>query len=213
MPTARLLTAVAEVLAPRSCFVCGRRGHDVWCDACEVVVDGLTWSGGAPVVPGLETVVVRYRYREQVADVVLAGKLGGRHVVWRDLGRRLLLPEGAEVLQAVPTEPRRRRRRGFDHTARLVAGLAAVSGMPVVDVVAATSGSVDRGQGNATAPAARERPVPHGAWRMTGRLDGRHVVVVDDVLTTGATLAGVARACREAGARSVSATVLAATPR
>jgi predicted amidophosphoribosyltransferase len=52
-----------------------------------------------------------------------------------------------------------------------------------------------------------------GALRSRRRLDGVDVVVVDDVVTTGATLAEAARALTAAGARIRGASVVAATPR
>ena len=73
------------------------------------------------------------------------------------------------------------------------------------------------------------RPLGLGAWRVTyvvdregiirgafhcpRRLEGLAVAVVDDVMTTGATLYSAARCLQAAGAASVSAVVLARTPR
>ena len=52
-----------------------------------------------------------------------------------------------------------------------------------------------------------------GAFAATRRLDGRHVLLVDDVMTTGATVCEAARALSEAGANVVGAATLAFTPR
>jgi ComF family protein len=58
---------------------------------------------------------------------------------------------------------------------------------------------------------ARRRNV-EGAFGVRRRLDGMHVAVVDDVMTTGATLASLAAALKEAGAARVSGWVVARTP-
>lgn len=151
-----------------------------------------------------------HRYQGIVADTIVAGKLGGRHAIWRPLGRRLGRHAGLDVIVPVPTEPRRRRQRGFDHTQLLGAGLADVTGLPLLPAIAARRGAADRGRVNASDDAAET--VDGVPWLVTSSLRGAHVVIVDDVITTGTTLVGVAAACREAGAVRVVAAVVSAAP-
>lgn len=201
----RPFTALLDVLAPASCLTCGRTGATPWCQDCRADVWSLHAADGEVRVADLDRIHALLQYRGPVADVVVRGKLRGLHAVWRPCGRMLRVPGVADVIVPVPTDRRRRRERGFDHTALLARGLRDASGLPVLAAVRAPSDGLDRG---------RDAGHAHGRrWPVVRRLDGARVVLVDDVVTTGATLREVAAACRRAGAVRVAATVLAATPR
>jgi predicted amidophosphoribosyltransferase len=60
--------------------------------------------------------------------------------------------------------------------------------------------------------ASERRANVRGAFRASSQVSGRHVLVVDDVLTTGATLGECARALRDAGARRVGVLTVARVP-
>ena len=106
-------------------------------------------------------------------------------------------------LVPVPTSPAAMRRRGY----RVVESIAARAGLPVrraLRVVGAASDQRTLGRAD------RERNVAGG---MAARdVAGRAVIVLDDVVTTGATLREAARALTDAGARVVGAATVASTP-
>ena len=115
-------------------------------------------------------------------------------------------PDVGEAVIGVPGQHERTRERGFDHTAWLTKRLAARLKMPVIE-----------------AERRRETPSQRGLDRLSRRRNVKRaftvaqplppaVMIVDDVMTTGATLESLAIACREAGAQRVTAVAFARTP-
>lgn len=153
-----------------------------------------------------------------VAAVVRTGKLDGCHRVFPQLGRPVAAAiavqgrdwPGIDMVCAVPADPRRRRRRGFDHAAMVARAVAGELAVPHVRVLRLAGRSVDRGAASRADPAAGVDRV----WaatadiRATGRVAG-HVVLVDDVVTTGTTVAAAATVLRTAGADRVSVAAVA----
>jgi len=114
-----------------------------------------------------------------------------------------------ELVVPVPNHPRRLRARGFNPASELAAAIAAREKLRLaahrLERVRDTPSQTGQGR------AARRRNV-RGAFRARGPLPPR-IWLVDDVVTTGSTLAEAARALRRAGARSIVGICAARTPR
>lgn len=144
-----------------------------------------------------------------VAAALRALKEGGRTALARPLGRALAAcaaeREHGAVFVPVPTSAAAFRRRGYRVPDLLLdrAGLPSLCGLASVRRIAdqRTLGRDDR--------------AANVALSMRGRavVAGRRVVIVDDVVTTGATLDEAARALAAAGAEVLEAITVAATPR
>jgi ComF family protein len=134
----------------------------------------------------------------------LAGPLGEALAArWRRAGR------GGDRITWVPVHPARRRDRGFDQAEELARVMASALRLPVLS-------SLERRRRTAAQHALGrdERASNVGGVFSTipserGRVAGHWFVVVDDILTTGATLSDCARALADAGAVGVSAIVVA----
>jgi ComF family protein len=115
-----------------------------------------------------------------------------------------------DLLVPVPLHPVRRRERGYDQAARLARAFARRAGTPEALVLARTRATRQQAR-----LGARERALNvRGAFRVLtpALVRGRHVALVDDVVTTGATIAAAADALRTAGARRVDAWTIAFEP-
>lgn len=202
-----LLDALA-VLSPVECAGCGRRDRAM-CDGCRA---RLSAEVTARSLPGGLLVHTALRYESVARRSILAFKEQQRTGVARTLAVPLAaalatahaLDPAAELL-AVPTSRAAWRRRGYDPVELLCrrAGFAPakflVSSRPTASQK--TLGIADR--------AANMR----GSMRARRSLVGRRFLLVDDVVTTGATLAEASRAVVEAGGEVASAVALAFTPR
>jgi ComF family protein len=102
----------------------------------------------------------------------------------------------------VPLHPRRRRERGFNQSELLATELARRTGLRLAPLALVRRRDTAP-QAGLTAAARRANVEGAFAVRQRARVSGRPVVLVDDVLTTGATARGCARVLREAGAAEV----------
>jgi len=190
------------------------------CAGCSAPDRGLCAECAAALVPdptvravGAVRVWTGVRYELVARRVILALKEEGRTDVARALARplaaalqRARAEAGASAeLVAVPTSRAAYRRRGYDPV-RLLLRRAGHDAAPVLRVARRSRDQKSLG----VAERAENRA---GAFVATRRLDGRTFVVVDDVLTTGATLADAVRAIEAAGGAVVGAATLAFTPR
>jgi len=113
-------------------------------------------------------------------------------------------PAGVE-LAAVPSTRAALRRRGYDPVLLVLARTGSRSAQVLRP---ARAHRVQKGLGRA-----ERHENLHGVHRARRSLHGRRFLLVDDVVTTGATLAEAARAIRDAGGEVVGAVAIAATPR
>ena len=145
--------------------------------------------------------------------LVLGFKYGNARSLARPFAERIVADlhrsfevDGIQCVTWAPTAARRIRRRGYDQAELLAVEVARLLGLPCLRLLRRTSRS-----GPQTGRSRRDRV---GGPAFVARLPRSitHVVVVDDVITTGATLEAARRALRQAGARKVICRAAAATP-
>jgi ComF family protein len=192
------------------CSVCGEPfpglTGELPCDACRRVPPPYAFARAVA------------QYRDGMREAIHALKYGGRSVLAAPLGR-LLAEAGARALPAppadwadglvpVPLHPARLAERGFNQAEVLAAPCAARWRLPVLGrALVRARATLPQTDLDAEARRANVRDafrVP----RPSGVRD-RRLLLVDDVLTTGATVGAAARALREAGAAAVGVLTLA----
>ena len=136
---------------------------------------------------------------------LLAAPLGERLAA---LARSTAIASGADALVPVPSTRRRNRERGYDPAVLLADETGRRLDTPRRALLSRTRETPPQ----SALPAVRRRENVEGAFASSPRARGRTLVLVDDVVTTGATLFAAARALRAAGARDVRALILARTP-
>ena len=150
-------------------------------------------------------------YDGVVRELLLAHKEHGRTTLAGPLGAllaRAVAAYGAGVvLVPVPSAPAAVRARGHDHARRLAAAAARRARVRSAPLLVGVRSVADQSGLDAVGRAANLA----GALRAGRGARGLSVVVVDDVVTTGATLAEAARALTAAGADVLGAAVVAAT--
>jgi predicted amidophosphoribosyltransferase len=187
-------------LFPVWCIGCGADGTGL-CAPCA----GAVWAPETHVASGLP-VRTAAEYGGVLRAAILALKRGERAYL-DPLAELLapLVPAGAAVVP-VPTTRRRAAERGFDQARALARRVVAARGGACADVLR-KRGPAQHGSARARRLAGAARyelrrgtDIPAAAW------------LLDDVVTTGATLAGAAAALAAAGCRVSGAVVLARTP-
>jgi ComF family protein len=222
-----VLAFAAQLLWPARCAGCDDlvSPQRSFCEVCELSLVPL-----AGACPGCALPVVRapcrcaadpfpfaragaaYGYGGAATDALLRLKHSGRTDLARPLGRALLpalmpMVAGADAILPVPLHPRRLRARGFNQALELIRAARAAVGRgtswpPVwVDTLRRIRDTPTLGR---LSPRER-RSLVAGAFVVGDpeRVRGKVLTVVDDVMTTGATLAGCAQALCAVGATEV----------
>lgn len=222
------LVAAGELVLPRACAGCDRPGATL-CTDCrrglvELALPTLAPLAPHPVPPGWPGCSGSLRYSGLAPRLVHAFKDGERRDLAAVLGplladgvRRAVAREprapGTVLVVPVPSSPAAVRRRGDQPTLLLARRAVRALGR---DFTAAPVLRMRRGTADQAAldRAGRQANLA-GAMTTTApaRVRGRHCVLVDDVLTSGATLSEGRRALLAAGASRVDLAVVMVTPR
>jgi ComF family protein len=205
---------VLDLLLPPACAGCGRFGHLV-CEQCLkgfraasnpndrfMASDPATMVGDALVLA-----VAAFAHEQMLRRALQRLKYGGSGRIAVPLARAaapalvaLTRVCGSHPLVPVPVHAARKRQRGYNQAALLAEALGSETGLPVCDVLERRRATARQ---HGLGKAARLHNL-RGAFALRqGARCQTSVILVDDILTTSATLASCAQVLREAGAVSV----------
>lgn len=197
-----LIRRLVELLTPEECLGCGRDGV-VLCATC-VRENGLAKEDvqRREEVPELSGLVVGAYYDGPVKELILRLKFHRLRSAVEAAAELVLaaVPEAlpVDVVTAVPVSAARYRERGYNQSELVGRQVAARLRLPYSALLVRQTSTHQLGVDRRT----RFEQV-HGVFYAVKRMDGQRVLVVDDVVTTGATLAACAEALRAAGAAAV----------
>lgn len=236
-----ILPALARLALPNPCALCGNMSHrtlcgfcdDVWwnearlrCVLCAVPLSGLRRASvtryrcadciASP--PAFDATVALADYHAPLDALAVGLKFRARLALAHEFARRLAWSaedvitqdERPDVVTPVPLSARRLVERGYNQAWEIARPCAKALGVKrdatlvrrVIDTAPQSKLDLE----------ARRQNVGR-AFEVTKRVRGLHVAVVDDVMTTGATLDALARTLKAAGARRVTNLVALRTPK
>ncbi len=218
---------LGSTLFPHYCLICGERLSADRLMICPACLDLLPRYPGSEALYDAEKRIeghapfTEYRsdlgftHHNPVRDLIHTIKYEGHPELGERLGQ-LFAPEHLRaghfadigVAVPVPLTPRRLRRRGYNQSAYIARGLTGGLGIPLDETLLARRDSAGtqthRGREARWASMREAFYVPD-----PDKVSRRRILIIDDVLTTGATLSACALALMEAGAESVSYYTLA----
>lgn len=223
----RALGAGLDRLLPHACLLCGQPADAALCPGCAAdlpppaghacPVCAQPIAAPAPACgaclkspPAFDATRAALRYALPADRLVLMLKFGHRLASAEFLAARMLAgprPAG-DVLVPVPLSRERLAARGFNQAVELARPLARALGLPL-DL--ASLGRVRDTQPQSRLPWRARRGNLRRAFACATDFSGRAVIVVDDVMTSGATLDTVARVLKDHGAARVENWVAART--
>ncbi len=214
-------------LFPATCLLCLDPGQPPALDLCRECEDDMPRNAGAcpgcamprtdpgsPCAncaarsPSFDAAFVPYRYEFPLVELIHRLKYGRQVAIARILGTLLghrLLERGATAVDAivpVPLHAAREARRGYNQAGEIARFAGEVAGIPVLDRIALRFRATEE---QAALPASVRRVNVSGAFEALAGCVPAAVAVVDDVMTTGATMDALAAALKRAGCKRVEA--------
>ncbi|HEY7463019.1 MAG TPA: ComF family protein [Candidatus Limnocylindria bacterium] len=203
-----------DVLLPPACAGCGRYGR-IFCPACHGSLERasddrdrfIAPDPGVVVGDALEVAVAAFRYGGPLRRALASLKYGGAARVAGPLAaasgpalKSLTALASGATLVPVPVHPERLRQRGYNQAALLAVALGGSARLPVADVLLRRRPTT---QQHRLDRAARLRNLRDAFALHQGRAPPAAAILVDDILTTSATLEACAGVLRAAGCQRV----------
>jgi len=218
-----------DLLAPRLCVVCGRRltvTEKVLCATCNMHLPRtgfqfspldnpmarLFWG----IIP-VERVAALFYFEShsKVANILYDMKYHDHPEIGFTMGRMMAVEfgeagffDGIDLIVPVPLAAKRQRQRGYNQSMELARGIGRATGLPVCNVAVRRT-KFEKSQTRMGRYDRQENVEEVFEAKNLAPLKGRHVLLVDDVITTGATITACARQLLKADGVTLSLLSLA----
>jgi len=205
---------VFDCLTPAICFLCHSQATErsLLCAGCRADLPGTLntithiWSAGAPGPQLIEQTITACKYEFPIKELIHQLKYGRRVIIAKELGRLLSLnvlkvsTSLPDCILPVPLHRLRYLNRGFNQALEISRTVSKRLGLPIdTDLVSRSRHTLPQ---YALAPGDRKRNL-RGAFQLNSVPAYRHIAVVDDVITSGATVNAIALVLKKAGVQRV----------
>ena len=228
MPPISFWSRLLDLISPRMCVVCGRRlsiSEEVICGKCNLhlprtgfqqdpyqnIMAKMFW-GQIPIERA--TALIYYEPHAETANILYELKYKNHpeigEVMGRLMARELQMShffEGIDAIIPVPLAKKRERQRGYNQSHELAKGISEITGLPIYNKVVrrtvfeGSQTSLGRWERNENVEQVFE-------LKDAATIQGKHLLIVDDVVTTGATVLACAKELCKAGNVKVSVIAL-----
>lgn len=191
---------IISAIAPFSCLGCTREGS-ILCAGCQAALPPNTLVSNGDAEPDY---MAATPYKDVAKDVVHALKFGraqsAADCIARVMNARIALPPGPWIITHIPTANSRVRLRGYDQAQLIARRFALYQGTPCASLLARTGNARQVG-----ANRAERLAQANGLFRVkhVPLLQNARVILIDDVITTGASMRAASQALIDAGAQEV----------
>ena len=209
-------TRILDFISPRQCAVCGCRLSPTersLCSVCLLHLPRTTYQFSPEDNPMAQlfwylipieraAALIYYEPHSEIAQLVYALKYRGRPDIGEDMGRLMANEmqmahffDDIDVLLPVPLSRKRLRQRGYNQSEELARGISDVTHLPIVTNAVRRKHFV-KSQTHLTRFERQENVTDMFELHDDRQLKGHHVLLVDDICTTGATLIACAEVMR-----------------
>lgn len=213
-----------DLISPRACVICGRRlsiTEEVICGTCDLHLPRTGYAtdpyenemakrfyGRIPIERA--AALFFYEGGSEVSRIILSLKYRGHPEIGTEMGRRTAKEfancdffEGIDGIVPVPLAKKRERERGYNQSMEIARGVAEVTGLPVWSKVV-RRGKFAESQTHLGQQGRLENVAEAFTLVDGGIITGKHILVIDDIVTTGATIHACVGAMKEVEGLRVS---------
>ena len=217
--TSSFLSKLIELIAPRACVVCGGRlalGEEVICSVCNMHLPRTEYHRCPDDNPLAQTfwgkihirnAAALFFYHAHSASSNILYSLKYRHhpeigvYMGRMIAREYISHgffESIDLIIYVPLAHKRQRERGYNQSREIALGISEITGIPINDKAVIRT-SYKGSQTHLDRWRRQENVETVFVMKESEHLHGKHILIVDDVVTTGATITACAKEMSKAG--------------